>query len=342
MDIQPLIPGIEKHLGTGIKSIEKVNSGASSRRYFLLNLDGETYFPGNEVLVMVVPLPDIRILLDYMNVDYYLRRMRIPTPRIFEVWEDAGIIFLEYIRWPRLDMFVQQHPEKMETALRKTIAFLQQMQQRCLWESHCPAFHRRFDENKYRFEFRFHVKQQLLEGFFGITFSPALEQQFKKLTDHISQWLDVETPTFVHRDFQSSNMFFEPHPGKKKKKIIDFQDARHGLPVYDLVSLLWDSYIPVPASLQQTLMEEFFNYLKDTGINWSYEQYQRYIDYTIIQRKLHDAGAFAYNYHRFKSRHFLQYIPNTLEMVIRVLDKYPQFSALTELLAYLNREKIRD
>ncbi|NOX37654.1 MAG: phosphotransferase [Calditrichaeota bacterium] len=339
MDIQPLIPKIEKHLGTPIRSIEKVNSGASSRRYFLLHLDGETYFPRDEVLIMLVPLADIQILLDYMNVDYYLRRMHIPTPRIFEVWEEAGIIFLEYVRWPRLDMFIHAHPEQMEHALRQTIQFLQHMQQNCLWESHCPAFHRRFDEAKYQFEFRFHVREQLLERFFGVHLSANLEQAFEAFAQEISQTLDVKRPTFVHRDFQSSNMFFESQSADHPLKIIDFQDARHGLPVYDLVSILWDSYIPVPDSLRATLTREFYDYLRDTGIDWSYDQYLQYVDYTIIQRKLHDAGAFAYNYHRFKSRHFLQFIPNTLDMVIQVLEKYPRFAPLTELFAHLNQEK---
>ena len=339
MDIQPLIPKIEKHLGTPIKRIEKVNSGASSRRYFLLHLDGETYFPRDEVLIMLVPLPDIQILLDYMNVDYYLRRMRIPTPRIFEVWEAAGIIFLEYVHWPRLDMFIHAHPQQMEHALRRTIQFLQHMQQQCLWESHCPAFHRRFDQAKYQFEFQFHVRQQLLERFFGVHLSAKLEHAFEAFAQEISQTLDVKRATFVHRDFQSSNMFFEDQAIDQPLKIIDFQDARHGLPVYDLVSILWDSYIPVPDALRTTLTREFYDYLKDSGIDWSYDQYLQYVDYTIIQRKLHDAGAFAYNYHRFKSRHFLQFIPNTLDMVIHVLEKYPRFAPLTELFVHLNQEK---
>jgi len=66
--------------------------------------------------------------------------------------------------------------------------------------------------------------------------------------------LDQSTPmVFTHRDFHSKNIFRGGHIWN----IIDFQDARLGLPWYDLVSLVYDPYVSIPRDLREKVVAEY-------------------------------------------------------------------------------------
>jgi hypothetical protein len=64
-------------------------------------------------------------------------------------------------------------------------------------------------------------------------------------------------------------------------------------------------------------------------LNW--EDYEKMADYTVIQRKLHDAGVFAFNYRRFNSQQYVGYIHNAVGMALERMRKYPQFSGASKI-----------
>ncbi len=316
-------------------AIETVQGGASSRKYYTIEFVKETYFPNQTILVMDVPLEDIDILVNYMNVDYYLQRMKIPTPRLYEIYQPKGWVFLEYITDPTLEEFFHTNPGAIETVLPDVLRFIQQMQKKCLKENHCPAFHRRFDFEKYMFEFNFHVKEQLLGFYFHPDYDQKLVDDFAR---EISTVLDIDYPLFSHRDFQSSNIFIKTQNQRNEFIIIDFQDARYGTPVYDVVSCLWDSYIPVSADFRAAMIKDYFRFLPELEIDWGWEYYQKLVDYSVIQRKLHDAGAFAYNYRRFGSKRYVKYIREAIDMAIDCMKNYRHFSKAIKFFEALKRE----
>lgn len=303
-------------------TIEAIPGGASSRKYFKIRFGGKSYFPPPTALLMQIPLPEISLLSDYMNIGYYFQRMGIPTPRLLEINREEGWIFLEYQELPTLETYFRTHPGKVEKVLPQLIDFLFDMQKKCLVEERCPAFRRRFDYEKYMYEFDFHLREQLLKFYFRRECDPGIMQNFAR---EISSTLDISLPVFVHRDFQSSNIFYDENDAENRFKLIDFQDARHGTPVYDLVSCLWDSYIPVADDLRNDLLREYFSRLPELGVEWNWEEYEKFVDFTVIQRKLHDAGAFAYNYRRFNSAKYVGYIKDAIGMALKPLRKYQEF-----------------
>lgn len=333
-DIEALTEDLGRFFKSARFTLTPIEGGASSRIYFRIDFREESYFPGDSVMLMVVPQPEMRMLTDYMHIDYYLRRMQVPTPRLYELNQNSGWIFLKYESAPTLENYLLQHPLHTEAALVALSGFLRALQQRCRREDHCPAFQRRFDYEKYQSEFSFLVKEQLLGLYFQ---KPYDQDMLTEFTREISTRLDLDYPVFVHRDFQSSNIFIHPREdGGFDFSVIDFQDARHGTPVYDLVSFLWDSYLSVPQDLQTRLVERFYRHVTaDLGIDWDWAHYQRIIDYSIIQRKLHDAGAFAYNYRRFKSRRYLQHLDSALRMALEPMARYPACQAMRQLLERL-------
>ncbi len=330
MDRNALKHKIISFIGSQIVHMEKMRGGASPREFWKITLQAPHYFPGDELLVMVYPEDAARSLQDYMDVDHYLKRMGIPTPRLYEIWQEGHMLFLEFVDAPTLEEWIHQRQLNVALALENAVKFLQQIQQQCRYESHCPAFRRPMDAAFFRFELTHHFRLHVLERFFQQPLSPGEHQAVQQLEQWLLQTLVVPPTVFVHRDYQSSNlMAYFNGEDRIHFKLIDFQDARFGSPLYDLVSLLWDSYLTVPETLRQNLLKAFFDYQRtlEGGIA-SYDAYLTACYAFAIQRKLHDAGAFSKNFQRVGNSNYYQYILPTLEMVIALLDHFPRFKAV--------------
>ncbi len=320
---------LRKFLRSDNFEIELLKCGASVRRYYLLKMGKESYFPGKNVVLMNVPTDRVEMLDDYLNISYYLRRHGIARPQVYELHRDQGWIFVEHGQGECLDVFLKSNPQHpLRDLYIQLIDFLLDLQHRAKPENHCPAFNRFFDEEKYSFEFQFHVKEQLLTRHFQYKMSPSENGQFEKFAKEISRFLDIKLDLFVHRDFQSSNIFCKPKKSRYNFQIIDFQDARSGNPVYDLVAILWDSYVNVPPELKEELLQYYYEKQPFIRNNFKPEVYRKWVDYSIIQRKLHDAGAFVYTLYVTKNDGFLQYIDAALQMALDKMALYSQFNAV--------------
>jgi len=313
--------------------IELLKCGASVRKYYLLKMGKKSYFPKKNVVLMYVPTDRVEMLEDYLNISYYLRRHGIARPQVYELHRKQGWIFVELGKGECLDVFLKKNPKHpLRDLYFQLIDFLLDLQHRAKPEKHCPAFNRCFDEEKYSFEFQFHVKEQLLARHFGYKMSPSEDEQFQKFASEISRFLDIKLNLFVHRDFQSSNIFCKFKNSRYNFQIIDFQDARSGNPVYDLVAILWDSYVNVPSSLKEELLQYYYEKQPFIRNNFKPETYYKWVDFSIIQRKLHDAGAFVYTLYVTKNDSFLQYIDAALQMALDKIALYSQFNAIEEML----------
>ncbi len=320
-------------------SIEPIDSGASVRKYFSISFHEESDRIPKRLILMHIPLDRLEIADDYVQISEYLLKNHIPHPRIYHNHRNQGLLLTYPTKGVRLDIFLKRHPDFLKNIYHQLILFLIEMQNLAKYDNKCPAFNRLFDEEKYRYEFQFHVREQLIIKYFKHQITTSEEKHFKNFTDEISQFLDFKLPVFVHRDFQSSNIFYNDNPIQGNFEIIDYQDARSGSPIYDLVSLLWDSYISIPLKLKQNLIKLFYenHELVQKYFNW--EQYQKAIDYTIIQRKLHDAGAFVYTYNLLQNDRYLRYIHQAIIMALDKMKKYQKMNDVINLFTSLLGEK---
>ena len=327
---------LREFLGSNSFKIELLKCGASVRRYYLLKMGEKNYFPQKNVVLMNVPTNRLEMLDDYLNISYYLRRHKIDRPQVYELHRSQGWIFVEHGHGECLDVFLKKNPQHpLRKLYFQLIDFLLDLQHRAKPENHCPAFNRCFDEEKYGFEFQFHVKEQLLGRHFRYKMSSSEDRQFEDFTNEISRFLDIKLDLFVHRDFQSSNIFCKPTGSTYKFQIIDFQDARSGNPVYDLVAILWDSYVNIPPELREELLQYYYERQPFIKSNFTPEIYRKWVDYTIIQRKLHDAGAFVYTLFVTKNDGFLQYIDGALHIALEKMISYSQFDAVEKMFRKL-------
>lgn len=342
MQQQEEIENLKKHLTQFLKtenfSVEPLYGGASVRRYYTLNFYDHTYFPNSRVILMHIPEDYLEMADDFLNISFYFKRHQIAHPRVYEIYRKSGWIFLEPAAGEQLDLYLKAHPEEIIDIYSRLLDFLVNLQNRALPEINCPAFRRHFDKEKYLFEFRFHVEEQLINTYWGYRFPEDEQKLFGRFSQEVSSYLHSQANFFVHRDFQSSNIFYAPDGSDSFFQVIDFQDARSGGMVYDLVSMVWDSYVDIPPELRTQLVEQFFRKQPAVARHLNEEQYWQTVDYTIIQRKLHDAGAFAYNYNRTGKHFFLQYLNPAVRMALSVMEKYPKFGEMAGIFEKLLQE----
>lgn len=186
-----------------------------------------------------------------------------------------------------------------------------------------------FDEEKLMFEFDFFIEHALRGYFSGKLEDRAiaeLRDEFLAITG-----LLVLPEHFVlnHRDFHSRNiMLFRDEP-----VIIDFQDARMGLPHYDAVSLLRDSYVRLDAELVEELKRYHFGQLVRHGLTAMDEaEYRRLFDLMAFQRNVKAVGTFCYQTTVIGNRAFEHSIEPTLAYLREYIAARPELAGAGRLL----------
>jgi len=186
-----------------------------------------------------------------------------------------------------------------------------------------------FDQEKLMFEFDFFIEHALNGYFRGRLDDRAvaeLRDEFLAIADFL-----VQREHFVlnHRDLHSRNiMLFRDEP-----VIIDFQDARLGLPQYDAVSLLRDSYVRLDSEMVEELKRYHFEQLRDAGLSAMDEaEYLRLFDLMAFQRNVKAVGTFSYQTTVIGNPSFEPCIAPTLGYLQAYIDARPELAAAGRLL----------
>ena len=137
-----------------------------------------------------------------------------------------------------------------------------------------------------------------------------------------------EPRVLCHRDYHSRNLMLRAG----QLFIIDFQDARMGPDTYDLASLLRDSYVDLPESLVDSLIDVYLCATREDPARERAEFIRRF-DLMSVQRNIKALGTFGFQASARGNAAYLRDVPRTLENVRRNMEKYPRFARLRELLA---------
>ena len=142
--------------------------------------------------------------------------------------------------------------------------------------------------------------------------SKQLKTDMKKI---ISQF--VEAPVvYCHRDFHCKNMMI--HNGELY--LLDFQDAGAGPWMYDLTSLVYDSYATFTDLERQSFIKFYFensevNFQKGLG---HFKDMEFFVQLQFLQRGLKACGCFAGFYNNNQKATHLKYIKPTLQILYNV------------------------
>ncbi len=137
-------------------------------------------------------------------------------------------------------------------------------------------------------------------------------------------------PHLVLRDYHSPNLLWLPDRGpdaKHKVGLIDFQDAVRGHPAYDLVSLLQDARLDVPACLEARLLQRYCDMARSQDLHFDADAFA--LAYAVLgaQRNTKILGIFARLWKRDGKPQYLRHIPRLWQYLERDLT-HPGLAAL--------------
>ena len=225
---------VGKHLDYPVTDIAPLAGDGSDRSYYRVHADPQRTY----VLMALSPADAVKLAAgcyEWTDVAAVFDATGIAYPRIIATLTDALII-------------EDCGDQTLEKALVGNDG--EQLFARCFdiaacfltiaKDSHRVWTQRRFTQEAYLQELRF-FRRMFLERVMQLSLSEAdsaaLERDFVAISSFLEQFSDF----FVHKDFHSRNLMV----GAGRIMVIDFQDACIGSPLYDLISLCFDSYMPL-------------------------------------------------------------------------------------------------
>jgi aminoglycoside/choline kinase family phosphotransferase len=267
--------------------------------------------------------------LPFLNVQRYLVGRGVAVPAIHAYDAAAGRMILEDLGDCTLfDAVAGGSAERIETLYRHAIDELVTLQapEAIPDQCRCVAFMRRFDQGLFLWELD-HFLEYGIEARTGTAVPSAPREAIRRAFNRVADELAAAPSVFVHRDYHSRNLMVSGD----RLRVIDFQDALTGPRTYDLASLLRDSYV----TLDEGLIDRLIAYYSASTTHPLPDPvaFRRLFDLSGFQRNLKAAGRFIY-IEKVKGRPtHLPYVTPTLRSARRVLDTYPDFAELRDLLA---------
>lgn len=315
-----------------VVELERLTGDASTRRYYRLQGDRDSY---------VVCIDDPAALKsdssNFLNMQKVFEDEGVRVPRVLDSNPEAGYILEEDLgnQTLLLELTKMNSCQDEYDIYEKIITQLIQVHS--------------IETNKYSkasFTKLFFNTEKLLQEvtfankFFGHHFLKhsiddkrfeKIESEFKK----ICQKLSAQQMVLTHRDFHSRNIMIK----ENELVFIDFQDARMGIPQYDLASLLEDSYYQLVAENKQKLIQYYWdNFLKKNKIQSSFDEYNELYELMKMQRTYKAIGSFAYIYTIRGDIRYLKYIGFAFEKLRKTLMVFDEYKELRKNLSSIYYE----
>ncbi len=306
-----------------IKFINKLSGDASTRRYYRLETNSTSY-----VVCLDNPSKEENEKYPFYSVHQFLQKNLIRVPHILDLDLSNGYLLEEDLGDQTLLNHLGQTTTLQEEydIYKKCLDILITLQSKASGYKKYDFSKLAFDNEKYMYEFEFtidyFIKRQLKakvkkkEKLF-------LLSSFAKISEELSSYPMVST----HRDFHSRNVMVKDD----EYILIDFQDARLGIPQYDLVSLLDDCYYALDPKNKDRLVKYYWENSQIDGQK-DFKTFLRLYDLMKIQRVFKAIGSFSYIFHHRRDKRYLRHIGHAMEMLKSTMQKHPDLNELKQLL----------
>ncbi|MCB9093187.1 MAG: phosphotransferase [Halobacteriovoraceae bacterium] len=312
-----------------LKKVYKLSGDASTRSYFRIKTDNQYY-----VACLDNPVDGDTDHYPFLKIQKFLEKQGISVPRIYDydlkkgylLEQDLGDITL----LKKLALVENSQEEKgLYTEVLDLLIKMHQIPK----DDANTVLSKSFDRYNLEFEIDFSISY-FLKHYLNIE-SSSLLTKVKKLFEPIIAKLISKPFIFTHRDFHSRNIMCVD----KELILIDFQDARWGLPQYDLVSLLEDCYYSIESRNRNQLIRYYWENMQ--GFLPGQENFEEFIELykaMAIQRIFKAIGSFSYIYHHRKDIRYLKYIGYAMENLKKHLLYNDEYSELRKTLLNLYYE----
>lgn len=304
-----------------LEEVDKLTGDASTRRYYRIFTNNQSY-----VVCLDNPFNEEMEKHPFMSVQHFLLENKVRVPQILDHNLSRGYSLQEDLGNETLLLHLSTLTStEDEFKIYKTIVDqLLELHRIPKAKVQNPnLFQLKFDYQKYMDETRFTFKYFM--NFFNKNLDEHLIAQLEELFSPIMKRLADQQMVITHRDFHSRNIMVRDN----KYIFIDFQDARWGIPQYDLVSLLEDCYYNLKEENREKLKRYYYDNL-DPKIHgqYSYEHFCDLYNDMLIQRVFKAVGSFCYIYNWRKDDRYLKYIGFAMEKIRRVMMDNPKYAEL--------------
>jgi aminoglycoside/choline kinase family phosphotransferase len=304
--------------------IERVAGDASSREYY------RVFSPEKTWILCIDPdfgsFPSDQY--PFLEIQRLLTRHSVPVPRIIGSRKSDSSILIEDCGNTLLQDMISADPSRNALLYKKSIDCLSRLQS-ITGKSDSLPFNRSFDPEKLMFEFDFFItyaienthSTKLRTGTLA-----TLQKEFRKISELLFR---KEHLVLNHRDYHSRNILVS----KNGPVLIDFQDARMGLPQYDAVSLLKDSYVTLDEQFVSDMQNYHYRLLMENKLTvMDYDEYLYLFDIMAFQRNVKALGTFFHQAYVLEKKEFEQYITPTLAYLPGYISRQPELATAGEII----------
>jgi len=309
---------VRGHLGDAASEPERASSDAGFRSYWRTMRNAESF------IVMDSPpgLEDVRPWLAFRDL---LAGGGGRVPNVLAQDVPNGLLLLEDLGGPTLLQVIDE--DNADAWFGKALAQLVTLQ-----SIPCPEIFPGYNGALVRRELSL-FPEWYLGKHLGLDFdqhSAAWETLVAIFTEVFLRQAQV----LVHRDYMPRNLM----PLADAVAVLDFQDAVKGPIAYDVLSLFKDAFISWPQQRIDGWIARYLELARTAGLPVPDEAtFRRDFDLTGVQRHLKVLGIFARLKHRDGKPRYLQDEARFLRYPDETVPKYPELSALAELLQKLPR-----
>ena len=305
-----------------LKNIDKLTGDASTRRYYRL-------FCENDTFVACLDNPTETGGNSFVNVQTFLEEHNVRVPKIHDKVLEKGYILEEDLGNETLLHFLSsvESAERELEIYKKVIDPLidiHRISSEKIKES--DLFHQKFDFEKLHWEIVFTL-DFYYKRFLNIENEKDIEE-ISELFKPICERLSSQKMVLTHRDFHSRNVMVKPD----EYIIIDFQDARWGIPQYDLASMLDDCYYKITEPNKKIIKKYYYEQLGEEVIGQSWEEFKDLYDDMVLQRVFKAIGSFGYIFATRKDVRYIKYVGFAMEKIRKVMMKNPRYDELRKVM----------
>lgn len=294
--------------------LEPASSDASFRQYFRVTSRNKSY------IVMDAPPPQEDVG-PFIKITQLFQQADINVPQLYAEDVENGFLLLGDLG--AQDYLSALNGESAERLYGDAISALLTLQARCSNDERLPAYDRAMLQKEMMLFSEWYLGRHL-----GLELTHSEETVLQQGFSFLETNALVQPQVCVHRDYHSRNLMVcaENNPG-----VLDYQDAVVGPISYDLVSLLKDCYIDWPEAQRHHWVNQYYQKASSAGLlECDESQFIEWFDLMGMQRHLKAVGIFARLNYRDGKSSYLNDIPRTLNYLLEMAEKYPQFSDIAK------------
>jgi N-acetylmuramate 1-kinase len=312
--------------------IQKLTGDAGTRRYYRVHKEKKATY----VVCLDNPIAEKGKKSSFLEVHDLLVERKVRVPSLYDLNLQKGYYLEEDLGDMTLLKALSQANEKKEYDFyEKAIDELIKIHSTSDSDIKGKSFEGlAFDFEKLLYEVEF-TNKYFIGEFLGHDLWGTEKRRMDDLFTNLINELANQKRVLTHRDFHSRNIMVKG----EELIIIDFQDARMGIPQYDLVSLLEDAYFEIGRQNKYNLKKYYWNnFLEEKGYQSSFEEFERLYSLMSIQRVYKAIGSFAFIHTTRGDIRYLKYIGYCFEKLRSIMSSLPELEDLKNTLCKIYYE----